>query len=124
MQWEALLKEVLKIQEQQTLSYTRHKKVPRNLDAPRRETKKFFLGMPHNGVYFTGREAQVMIQLLQGKTLCAIAECLRLSPRTVEFYVKNMKNKLACRTKSELIGKVFATDFVKKLNLVANLIIE
>jgi DNA-binding CsgD family transcriptional regulator len=121
MHWEALLKEVLKTQKKQTLSYD-HKKIEKDNDAIRKEVKKYFLGIPYPGIYFTGREAEVMIQLLHGKTLNAAAKYLNLSPRTIEFYVKNMKTKLACRTKSELIGKVFASDFIKKVDFFNSLI--
>ena len=55
------------------------------------------------GVYFTYREAQCMAELMCGKTIKATGESLGLSPRTVEYYLKNMKSKLKCRTKSELM---------------------
>ncbi len=115
MPWEALLEEVLN---QNTKSKT--SPVDQPLSSPKK-IKKFFLGTHHRNVYFTNREAEVMVQLLQGKTLSAAASILNLSPRTIEFYVKNMKTKLACRTKSELIGKVFASEFVKHVDFMANL---
>lgn len=120
MHWDALLEEVLnKASKQQTLVY------PLSPSAiTRKEAKKYYLGMRYRGVYFTNREAEVMIQLLQGKTLCAAAAVLNLSPRTIEFYVKNMKTKLSCRTKSELIGKVFASDFIKNVDFIAYIVGE
>jgi DNA-binding CsgD family transcriptional regulator len=121
MHWEALLEEVLKRN-----NVKAHVYVDSNLNAEnqRRSMKKFFLGMQYKNVYFTNREAEVMVQLLQGKTLSAAAAVLNLSPRTIEFYVKNMKTKLACRTKSELIGKVFTSDFVKSVDFIANLFLR
>jgi DNA-binding CsgD family transcriptional regulator len=119
MHWEALLQEVIN-------KKTNSKKVvfetkTCNKNAKSKKFKKYFLGIEHPNVYFTNREAEVMVQLLQGKTLNAAAAILKLSPRTIEFYVKNMKTKLACRTKSELIGKIFASDFVKNVDFIANL---
>lgn len=121
MHWEALLEEVLN--KGQTLNYPRD---PQNNSQQNynRKIKKFFLGNEYKNVYFTNREAEVMVQLLRGKTLSATAIILNLSPRTIEFYVKNMKTKLACRTKSELIGKVFASDFVKNVDFMEKLFVH
>jgi|688.fasta_scaffold197151_3 DNA-binding CsgD family transcriptional regulator len=121
MHWEALLQEVLnKASKQDSLTSCLSSQLVSPV--PKKEYKKFFLGVQYRGIYFTSREAEVMVHLLQGKTVKSSANILRLSPRTVEFYVKNMKIKLGCRTKSELIGKVFASDFVKHVDFIASLI--
>lgn len=57
-------------------------------------------------VQLTRREAQVMSYLLLGKTMQSIGFILSISPRTVEFYIQNLKVKFACRTRSELIACV------------------
>jgi len=49
------------------------------------------------------REIEVLYYLLHGKSMHAIAETLDLSPRTVESYINNLKNKLQCDSKSEII---------------------
>ena len=72
----------------------------------------YSLGKKHANVYFTKREAECMLLLLRGKTILAVAESLHLSPRTVEYYVKNMKSKLGCRTKFELVDTVHASEFI------------
>ena len=72
----------------------------------------YSLGKKHANVYFTRREAECMLLLLKGKTIGAVANILNLSPRTVEYYVKNMKSKLGCRTKFELLDTVHASDFI------------
>lgn len=113
MHWDALLKEVLdKNSKLSVLAYT---------CSTKRNNKKFFLGPPYPEIYFTNREAEVMVQLLLGKTISAVAFTLNLSSRTIEFYVKNMKTKLGCRTKSELIGKVFASDFIRKVDFMSTI---
>ncbi len=74
------------------------------------------LGSKHGTVYFTRREAECMILLLKGKTINSVATILNLSPRTVEYYVKNMKSKLGCKTKFELVDLVHASDFIKGID--------
>jgi DNA-binding CsgD family transcriptional regulator len=78
--------------------------------------KKYFLGTQFKDIYFTRREAECMVMLLKGKTINAAALKLGLSPRTVEFYLKNMKVKIGCCTKFELIELVIATDFLRNID--------
>lgn len=51
------------------------------------------------------REAECLYFLLRGNTAKNIANILRLSPRTVEHYLENVKMKFNVRTKTELIEK-------------------
>jgi len=78
-----------------------------------KELKRYYLGDNFGNIYFTEREGQCMNLVLQGKTIDSIGLKMRLSPRTIEFYVKNMKTKLGCRTKFELIDLVHLSDFVR-----------
>lgn len=78
----------------------------------RRKPEGFKLGNKHPDVKFSRREAECLVKFLQGMTVRDTAEALGLSPRTVEFYVKNMRQKVGCRTKSELINIVANSDFV------------
>jgi len=71
------------------------------------------LGKKHPKVHLTPREAECMELILCGKTNGQVGKALKLSPRTVEYYVGNLKHKLNCRSKSELIGKVRDTPFEK-----------
>ena len=73
------------------------------------------LGSQYGKIYFTKREAECMMWLLRGKTINSVAALLKLSPRTVEYYVKNMKTKVGCRTKFELIDLVYASEFMKNV---------
>jgi DNA-binding CsgD family transcriptional regulator len=68
--------------------------------------------------YFTRREAECMVWLLKGKTVNSVAALLKISPRTVEYYIKNMKNKVGCRTKFELVDQVYASDFMRNVDFV------
>lgn len=74
------------------------------------------LGLKYGDIYFTKREAECMVLLLKGKTIDGVAKLLQLSPRTVEYYVKNMKAKIGCRTKFELIDLVHDSDFLKNID--------
>lgn len=75
--------------------------------------KKYKLGTEFDKLYFTQREAQCMVLLLKGKSIITTAHELLLSPRTVEFYLNNMKAKLQCRTKLELIDRVSGSEFLQ-----------
>lgn len=73
------------------------------------------LGAKYGDLYFTRRESECMLWLLRGKTINGVAIVLKLSPRTVEYYIKNMKNKLGCRTKFELIDLIYTSEFMKSV---------
>lgn len=80
--------------------------------------KNYDLGPKYNGAYFTKREAECMIMLIKGKTINKVAVALSLSPRTIEFYLKNMKAKIGCRTKFELIERVLESNFLQNLDFI------
>ncbi len=82
---------------------------------PKLPRKHFKIGEQFGESYFTFREAQCMAQLMRGKTIKSTALFLGLSPRTVEYYLKNMKSKLKCRTKSELMQLISDSDFMKSV---------
>lgn len=78
-----------------------------------RRATKYTLGEPHASVYFTQREAECIMQLMQGKTMNQVGDSLKLSPRTVEYYLTKIKRKLNCRKKRDVIDLVSQTDFIK-----------
>ncbi len=78
-----------------------------------RKNKVYPLGENFPNVALTRREAQCMRLFLDGKTIAEVAQHLNLSPRTIEFYMKNMKKKLNCRRKTELMEKILNSDFNK-----------
>ncbi len=123
MYWDTVLKEVLnKKDASYPCIFTNLKKSPiseqedgsEQNKKDKQEEVRVFLGQNYPNVYFTKRECQCMLLLLKGKTMKEAGVMLNLSARTVEYYVKNMKFKLECRTKSELIGAVLDSDFIKE----------
>lgn len=77
--------------------------------------KRYELGAKCFGTYFTRREAECMVWLLKGATINIVAAKLNLSTRTVEYYMKNMRNKTRCHTKYELIRLVYSSEFINNL---------
>jgi len=59
------------------------------------------------------REKECVKLLVQGKSAKESASLLKLSPRTIEFYFENIKNKLLCSSKQEIV--VLAKDFQELL---------
>jgi DNA-binding CsgD family transcriptional regulator len=64
-----------------------------------------------NAPKLTNRQVECCQLLLSGKTAKEIARQLDLSPRTVEYYLTNIKLKLKCSNKVELVTKL--THFLK-----------
>ncbi len=58
------------------------------------------------GINLSARELSCAKLLIQGKSARLIAEALFLSPRTIETHLQHLKEKLHCRTKTELISKI------------------
>ena len=69
---------------------------------PKRSLNRYALGKHYGDAYLTQREFDCMRELLMGQTVRQAAGVLILSPRTVEFYLKNLKVKFLCRTRIEL----------------------
>lgn len=89
------------------------KEISRSSVVPR---KHYLIDENDASAYFTYREAQCMAQIMRGKTIKAAAQAIGLSPRTVEYYLKNMKAKFKCRTKSELMQLISLTDFMNLIH--------
>lgn len=78
-------------------------------------TKKTYLGGYFGDVYFTTKEMDCLILLFQKQSSKGIAKILGLSPRTVEFYIDNIKQKIQCSTKTELILELSRNNLFKSI---------
>ena len=58
------------------------------------------------------REIQTLKLFLQGYTITQAANAIHLSPRTIENHLTNLKNKLNCDSKSELIMKAMESNWI------------
>ena len=58
------------------------------------------------------RQSECLFFLLRGKTTKEVAHLLNLSPRTVESYINEIKFKLQCNTKSQLIEKAIHSGYL------------
>ena len=76
------------------------------------------LGGDYPDVHFTFRESQTMYLLCIGHTMVSLSKILKLSVRTIEFYVKNMKSKLGVRTKKELVHLIKTTEFMHNYQMI------
>ena len=59
-----------------------------------------------DNIYLTKQEIRCLKLLITGKSFRLIGNALKLSPRTVEHYIENIKHKLNVKTKADLIEKV------------------
>ena len=64
---------------------------------------------------FTLRETQVMYYLLLGMNSRLISHVLQLSPRTVQHYIENIKDKMGCNATSQLIELALYLGFNKQI---------
>ena len=128
--WHSILDEVLnKHDDRHTFLYTSRGRLHEPLleealfDKPPKASKRgrprklrmYFLNPLYPTVYFTRREAECVFWLVQDKSVPETAENMHLSARTVEFYVKNLKLKLQCANRYQLIEKVLQTTLLQQL---------
>lgn len=55
---------------------------------------------------YESQEIDCINLLILGKTIKEIAICLGISTRTIELHFENIRNKLNCHTKLELLDKI------------------
>lgn len=66
---------------------------------------RYYLGSEDfENTYLTGREVEVFKRILLGYSAKQMAQPLKLSPKTVEGYIENIKNKLQAKSRGEIIS--------------------
>ncbi|WP_419419256.1 helix-turn-helix transcriptional regulator [Legionella sp. D16C41] len=68
-----------------------------------KKLRAYYIGTVTNPFGLTPRELECLFFTLRALTAKQIAMQLSLSKRSVEFYLENIKNKMGCSSKSELI---------------------
>ncbi len=86
-------------------------------DKKKKSQDRYYLDCENDDTYLTRQEARCMVCFLRGATVSAAADILELSPRTVEYYVNNMKKRLGCNAKYELIQLVIESGFPYDVDL-------
>lgn len=77
----------------------------KNIPSPRQDFVRYdFFNKRKIVLRLTAQEAACLQSLAHGKTFKETAKLLTLSPRTVESYIRNIKNKVDCDNTSELIN--------------------
>lgn len=68
-------------------------------------SNKLCLGPLYNNLLLSFKEARVLYFLLLGYSTSKISKTLFLSPNTINYHIKNLKYKLQCSSKGELVEK-------------------
>jgi len=80
----------------------------KHLCAPKKDFQPIIQSpISHENKKISKRERECLEFLSKGMTAKEIARVLDLSPRTIEFYIENLKKKFVCFTRAELIAKTF-----------------
>lgn len=77
--------------------------------------QNYTLGHHHNKFKLTERECECVFLLIRGKTAKEIAGLLSLSKRTVESYIENIKNKMNCQNKVEILVKAISNGYQNQI---------
>lgn len=75
----------------------------------------FLLDQSGLEIELTKRQAECLFYLIRGKTFKQIAQALKVSPRTVEDHIEQLKLKFACQNKSELVETAIQQGFINVL---------
>ena len=65
-------------------------------------------------ILLTKRETECLYYIAQGRSFKEVAKVLMISPRTVEYYLNNIKDKTGTYKKSELI-EFYKSNYIKQL---------
>ena len=58
--------------------------------------------------FLSEREREVLILIAKGLSAKEVAQKTKLSPRTVEHHVENIRNKLRARNRAHIVSKALA----------------
>ncbi len=73
----------------------------------------YYLSANENPFQLSERELECLFFTLRGSTAKQIAEQFGLSKRSIEYYLDNIKNKMGCTTKTELVCLGINSGYIK-----------
>lgn len=80
-------------------------------------TRRYYLGKELGNVWLSAREIEVLKSLLLGYTAVKTGAFLKISPKTVEGYIENLRYKLNVSSKNELIATAIRLGLTQLLSL-------
>lgn len=120
--WKAIIQEVINKKNSNyplRLTNTVARNDPDNdIEKPVKVIQRYYLSEPYEKVYFTYQEARCLLHCKKNSRYRAISQALNISERTVEFYLKNMRSKLSCKTKKELLNVTEKGKFFRHYALI------
>lgn len=75
----------------------------------------YMLDNNYDEIDLSQRQSECLFFLLRGKSAKSIAKLLNISYRTVESYIEDIKYRLACSSKSEIIEKAWKLGYMNIL---------
>jgi len=73
------------------------------------------------GAKLSYRQSQCLYHLLRGKSAAVTGKILGLSQKTVEYYIDEIKNKMMCGTKTEIIEKSIERGYFDIIPILRNI---
>ncbi|HJN38083.1 MAG TPA: LuxR C-terminal-related transcriptional regulator [Gammaproteobacteria bacterium] len=78
---------------------------------PKTSEYRYKLNQLGEGLYLSRRETQCIYWSLKGQTLKEVGDTLKLSPRTIEFYFKRIKDRFKIKKKKDLLDTIKGAGF-------------
>ncbi len=77
------------------------------------DIKKYYFDDKYDGIRFSNREKECIVYYLKGKSTSEIANILNLKKVTVDTYMRNIKFKFNCTSRSQLYEVLWKLDIFK-----------
>jgi|SRR3989339_1445165 len=106
--------------------YKKNQVIQTKLKSKKHQTNHthYYLNASQQGVYLTHRETLTVLYRIQNKTYPQIAEIMGIKTRTVEFYLKSIRDKLPCEKTSHVLNYLVSQNFFKRYQLIQGKIHE
>ena len=99
--------------DEEPLSITPRKIIKKSIPS-QNKPQRYYVNERHPKIYLTPRELEISAFLIHHYRYKSIGHHLSLSPRSIEFYIYNLRLKFHCKDKKSLIA------ILKKIEIVKN----